>query len=212
MAADETWLQISSGRGPAECCWVAARTVERLRVEAAAASLRIDEIDIEPGPRPHTLHSALLRVTGARQADFLSRWTGTVQWIGDSPFRPHHRRRNWFVNVAVWTPPAEVEEAPATDIRFETMRASGPGGQHVNRTESAVRAIHVPTGISVVFSGERSQHLNKRIAAALLRKRLADREREAVQAAQRARWRQHDRVERGNAVRIFEGPDFNERQ
>jgi peptide chain release factor len=210
MPADDTWVQISSGRGPAECCWVVARIVERVRAEAAAAGLSIDEIELEPGPQPHTLHSALLRVTGTRRAELLSRWAGTVQWIGDSPFRPHHRRRNWFVSVAVWTPPEE-EDMTAADIRFDTMRASGPGGQHVNRTESAVRATHVPTGISVVYSGERSQHVNKRIAAALLRQRLAERERQAAQAAQQARWRQHDSLERGNAVLIFEGRDFKER-
>jgi peptide chain release factor len=87
-----------------------------------------------------------------------------------------------------------------------------PGGQHVNRTKSAIRATHVPTGISVVAGGERSQHLNKRIATALLLRRLADRERRVEQSERQSRWRQHDDLERGNAVRVFEGPELEERK
>ena len=207
----ETWVQLSAGRGPAECCWVVARITERLRAEAAASAVTVEEVELELGPQPGTLRSALLRVTGAERAQLLSRWIGTVQWIGHSPFRPNHRRRNWFVSVEPWAAPVAEQIADA-DIRFEAMRASGPGGQHVNRTESAVRATHVPTGISIVASGERSQHVNKRIATALLLRRLAERGRRAEQAGQEARWRQHDRLERGNAVRVFEGPELKERK
>jgi peptide chain release factor len=206
---EETWVQLSAGRGPTECCWVVARIAERLQAEASAVT--VEDIELEPGPEPGTLRSALLRMTGAGRLQLLSRWTGTVQWIGRSPFRPHHRRRNWFVSVQPWDAPV-AEQVAHVDIRFETMRASGPGGQHVNRTESAVRAIHVPTGISVVASGERSQHMNKRIATALLLRRLAGRERSAEQAEKQSRWRQHDGLERGNAVRVFEGPELEERK
>ncbi len=115
------------------------------------------------------------------------------------------------MSVKPWDAPV-AEQVAHADFRFETMRASGPGGQHVNRTESAVRATHVPTGISVVASGERSQHMNKRIATALLLRRLADREHRVEQVEKQSRWRQHDDLERGNAVRVFVGPELEERK
>jgi protein subunit release factor B len=57
---DETWVQLSAGRGPTECCWVVARIAERLRAEAAASAVKVEEIELEPGPEPGTLRSALL--------------------------------------------------------------------------------------------------------------------------------------------------------
>ena len=96
----------------------------------------------------------------------------------------------------------------AADIRFETTRSSGPGGQHVNKTESAVRATHVATGISVKVQTERSQHANKRLAVLLIAHRLASHE-QAQHAAQRARRRQfHHEVERGSPKRVFKGAAF----
>ena len=80
--------------------------------------------------------------------------------------RPGHKRQNWFVGVKtvdLAAAPAEASIAPA-DVRFETLRAGGPGGQHQNTTDSAVRAVHLPTGIVVTARNERSQHRNKAIA------------------------------------------------
>jgi peptide chain release factor len=91
------------------------------------------------------------------------------------------------------------------------MRSSGPGGQHVNRTESAVRITHVPTGIVAVAREERSQHRNRSLALARLAAALTGREREADRAAERERWSRHDALERGNPIRVYVGERFKRR-
>jgi peptide chain release factor len=122
-------------------------------------------------------------------------------------FRPHHKRKNWFVDVTAFEP---VEKAPwrAEDIRVDRLRASGPGGQHVNKTESAVRVTHMPTGLCAVSQEERSQHLNKKLAMARLQAMIRRREDQAEKGLDRRRWNRHNGVERGNAVHVFRGSKF----
>ena len=96
----------------------------------------------------------------------------------------------------------------AAHIRFETMRAGGPGGQHQNRTESAVRAVHMPTGLSAVARDERSQHRNRSVALARLGEMLRARQARARSQAARHDWAERIAVERGNAVRVYEGDTF----
>jgi peptide chain release factor len=135
-------------------------------------------------------------------SDFLGGWQGTVQWTAQSPFRPEHKRKNWFVGVDVFAPPREAR-FHAKDLRFETMRASGPGGQHVNRTESAVRVTHMPSGLQATASEERSQHRNKALAIARLTRKLDKLEASGRGKAKEMRWRAHQALERGNPVRVF---------
>jgi peptide chain release factor len=102
------------------------------------------------------------------------RWIGAIQWVAQCPLRPHHKRKNWFIGVFELPALPDVPKALAAhDVRFEAFRAGGPGGQHQNKTESAVRATHIASGLSVVAREERSQHRNKALAleriAALLR-------------------------------------------
>ena len=93
-------------------------------------------------------------------------------------------------------------------MRIETLRASGPGGQHLNRTESAVRVTHLPSGLSASAQEERSQHLNRRLALARLAQRFDERAGAQAQAADTARWRQHTSLIRGNPVRTYRGTDW----
>ncbi|UUZ54668.1 hypothetical protein LP419_00855 [Massilia sp. H-1] len=90
-------------------------------------------------------------------------------------------------------------------------RASGPGGQHVNKTDSAIRATHVASGLSVKVQSERSQHANKRLAAQLLASKLADLAAAATEQGKSERRLRHTQAERGNAARVFVGPRFVER-
>ena len=113
-------------------------------------------------------------IHGEAAAAFARPWIGAIQWVAQSPVRPHHKRKNWFIGVFELPAPPEAPKAlAAQDVRFEAFRAGGPGGQHQNTTESAVRATHIASGLSVVAREERSQHRNKALAleriAALLR-------------------------------------------
>ncbi len=122
-------------------------------------------LETETGRYSDTLRSALVSLDGDNAWALSESWCGTIQWICPSPYRPHHGRKNWFLGIGRFTAD-EKEQSDA--IRYETLRSSGPGGQHVNKTDSAVRATHLASGISVKVQSERSQHANKRLARLLI--------------------------------------------
>jgi len=202
------WLQISSGRGPEECCWVVFQLTHFLMRLAGQKGLKTELIEAITGDYSNTLRSALISFTGTREVNnFVQDWEGTIQWTGRSPFRPNHKRKNWFVGVTALTP-MPPESMDSRVLRFERMRASGPGGQHVNKTETAVRVTHIPTGLCAVSQAERSQHLNKKIAIARLDQLLRRKEQDAKARQTRIRWREYDLLERGNSVHLFRGEKF----
>ena len=198
----ELWLQITAGKGPEECALAVVKVLEQICVAAADAGLRAKTIELEPGPQAGTALSALIVISGPQDLKaFVDTWRGSVQWIARSPFRPEHKRKNWFVGVEVLEPVEETHFNPK-DVKWETMRASGPGGQHVNRTESAVRATHLPTGVQATAMEERSQHRNRKLALARLAKKLTERDATKEGEARDRRWRAHQQLERGNPVRV----------
>ncbi|HWV03220.1 MULTISPECIES: peptide chain release factor H [Ralstonia] len=198
-------LQLSSAQGPAECELAVVKALARLQREAAAAGVQLELLEQEDGERAGTLRSALISLEGDSENAVARAWEGTIQWTCPSPYRPRHARKNWFLGVARCAAPSETLPS---EIRFETTRSSGPGGQHVNKTESAVRATHIATGISVKVQTERSQHANKRLAVLLLAHKLADDD-AAADATRRAQRRAlHHHVERGNPHRVFKGERF----
>ncbi len=203
------WLQLTAGRGPAECQWVVAQLLRALTCEAKTLNIAVELLDAVKGERTETLRSALLSLSGADDVllHLTAQWVGSVQWVGKSPFRPHHKRQNWFIGVNRF----DVPKTPAwleRDLEFSTLRASGPGGQHVNKTESAVRVTHRPSGLSVVAREERSQQQNKRLALARLATMFAERGQRAQANAELERWEQHNLLERGNSIRTYVGSDF----
>lgn len=207
MSDATLWLQLSAGRCPAECEWVVGRLTPILIRDLTEQGLAVEEIARTPGEHGGDARSILLRVSGPDAGRQVASWLGTIQWTGASPYRPRHPRKNWFVSVAAFAEPA-ADCWDDTAVRIETLRASGPGGQHVNRTESAVRVTHLPTGLSALTQEERSQHLNRRLALARLAEQLDARAATQTRAAETARWRQHTRLIRGNPVRVYRGPDW----
>jgi len=206
----ERWIMVSAGRGPRECQWVVERLLPVLCKEAAAQNLSARVTDTTEGDDGLS-KSALIAVKGDGAGMFASGLEGTIQWIGASPYRPRHKRKNWYVGVFAMTPPEDHEDLKRDDVQFETMRASGPGGQHVNTTDSAVRARHLPSGLTVVAREERSQHANKRLALIKLAALLQDAAEEQTAGARKDRWQHHSDVERGNPSRVYEGLKFKRR-
>ena len=203
----EILLHLSSGQGPQECEWVVAELAHALCREGAVAGLACELVEPVTGP----VASALLRVSGAEAEGFAATCIGTIRWVGTSPFRPLHKRRNWFVGVQRISADAETPDLRDEDIRYQTLRSSGPGGQHVNKTDSAVRATHLPTGLATLSQDQRSQFANKKIARIKLAMLLDDRRRADEAGGKRALWYQNRELERGNAVRTYEGERFRRR-
>ncbi|MDC9605639.1 peptide chain release factor H [Xenorhabdus griffiniae] len=198
-------LQISSAQGPDECMLAVKKALDRLVQEATELNVSVDILEEERGVRAGTLRSVLIAIQGENEWQLFKRWNGTIKWICESPWRKGVGRKNWFIGVMQFEPMREVMES---NVRFERLKASGPGGQHVNKTESAVRAIHIASGISVKVQSERSQHANRRIARLLLGNRLQ--QLQNIQHVQIKAKRRlfHHQIERGNAVRTFVGIEF----
>ena len=203
----KTWIQITSGQGPSECGRAVYLVTQVLTKWLSAQGLTNRMVNAIPDRDVNCYKSALL-VTDA-DGGRLTEWEGTIQWICSSPFRPTHKRKNWFVGVELFHPPETIAFRPA-EVRIETMRASGPGGQHVNTTDSAVRATHVPTGTVATASEERSQARNKALALARLAGQLERQKQDAANAHKRTCWQAHSSLVRGNPVKTFKGPKFRE--
>ncbi len=179
-----------------------------MRNEAEALAV---DFDANGTRTKYGFKSAVVLVSGADAEAFARSWRGTIQWRAQSNLRPTHKRANWFIGVFELPDPVHASKRiHARDVTFETFRAGGPGGQHQNTTDSAVRARHRPTGLTAAAREERSQHRNKSLALERLQRLMAA-QMAADEAAQKAdRNGLHHALERGNPVRRFKGQDFRE--
>jgi len=200
----EVILHITAGKGPQECRWVVAQLARAFACEAKGMGLECELLDSgEDLPA-----SALLRIAGDGVSTFAAQRIGTNQWIGNSLFRPTHKRCNWFVGVGLAPEPEAISDLREEDIDYKAMRASGPGGQHVNKTDSAVRATHQPTGLVATAQEQRSQHANRKLARLKLAIMLEERRGQAKDDQRRSQWHVHQKLERGNAARVYAGERF----
>ncbi|CAL2057851.1 peptide chain release factor H [Tenacibaculum sp. 190524A05c] len=200
-------IQFTAGRGPAECTWVVAKVLKTFIKNSSNAGISYTILHQEKGVENGTVQSVSLQLKGQNLTLFLKDWLGTIQWIGKSTFRKYHKRKNWFIGCFELKE-LKTLEVFERDIEFQAIRSSGPGGQHVNKVSSAVRAKHIPTGVQVLVSESRSQHQNKKLAINRLKEQLANYNIQQLQKNIQDEWENHLNLERGNPVQIFTGTDF----
>jgi len=192
---------ITSGRGPIECTRVVAKVQELMMKQARKTGMTISVLDSIKGDLKGTLLSSTLLVEG-ELTDFEKEWSGSIQWISKSPYRPMNRRKNWFIGVSFF----DIKDSlkfNLKDVEITTARSSGPGGQSVNTTNSAVRAKHVPTGVQIFAQDTRSMLENKSLALKRLEEKVLATQTQMLVEQQQEQWQEHNCLERGNPIKII---------
>ncbi|MGQ9732611.1 MAG: peptide chain release factor 2 [Candidatus Zipacnadales bacterium] len=197
-------LSINAGAGGTEACDWVEMLLRMYSLWAERRKYGFSIVDSVPGEGAG-FRNVTVRVTGEWAYGYLKAEVGVHRLVRISPFDANKRRHTSFAAVDVVPEideTIEVEIKP-DELRVETFRSSGAGGQHVNKTDSAVRITHLPTGTVVSCQNERSQHSNRRTAMTILRAKLYERERKKRQAEIDALRSDQQNIEWGSQIRSY---------
>ncbi len=183
LDANDAYLQVNAGAGGTEACDWAGMVFRMYMRWADKKGFRISLMDKQDA-EVAGLKNAILEISGENAYGWLKSESGVHRLVRISPFDSNARRHTSFCSVAV-TPVVDENidiKVEDKDLRVDTYRSGGAGGQHVNKTDSAVRLTHLPTGIVAACQNQRSQHQNRAEAMKMLKAKLYDREMQAQQA------------------------------
>jgi peptide chain release factor 2 len=202
--ASNAIIEVHSGAGGTESQDWAGMLLRMYQRWAERRGFKVDLLDLQPGDEAG-VKRATLNVEGANAYGYLRVERGVHRLVRISPFDAQARRHTSFASIEVIP---EVEEGGKVEvdekeIRIDTYRASGAGGQHVNKTESAIRITHHPSGIVVTCQNERSQHRNKDVAMKILRGKLVELAEREADAAMAQEVGEKKKIEWGSQIRSY---------
>jgi peptide chain release factor 2 len=202
--SNDAYIEINSGAGGTESNDWAGMLLRMYSRWAQAHGYSVEFIEETSGEQAG-IKSVTVQVSGPNAYGWLKTEAGVHRLVRISPFDSNAKRHTSFASV--WVYPVvddtiEIEINPA-DVRTDTYRASGAGGQHINKTDSAVRLTHIPTGVAVACQSGRSQHQNRDEAWKMLRARLYELELQKREAAQQALEDQKTDIGWGHQIRSY---------
>ncbi|MCU4159635.1 peptide chain release factor 2 [Acidiphilium sp. AL] len=202
--ANDAYMEINAGAGGTEAQDWAEMLMRMYTRWAEQHGYKVAMLDQSEGEQAG-IKSATLQITGLNAYGWLKTEAGVHRLVRISPFDANARRQTSFASV--WVYPViddtiEIEIDPS-DLKVDTFRASGAGGQHVNKTESAIRITHIPSGIIVACQTDRSQHRNRATAMAMLKARLYEAELQKREEASAATESQKRDIGWGHQIRSY---------
>lgn len=202
--ANDTYLEIHAGAGGTESQDWASMLLRMYTRWAERRKMKVEVLEVHDGEEAG-VKSATILVKGHNAYGWLKTESGVHRLVRISPFDSNARRHTSFASV--WVYPVVDEnieiEIPESEVRIDTYRASGAGGQHINTTDSAVRITHLPTGVAVACQQERSQHKNRATAWEMLRARLYELELKKREEAANATEASKGDIGWGNQIRSY---------
>jgi len=202
------YILFTAGRGPVECGLAVQGVQMRFKKFLEAQGHNYEIVRQQLGPIARSIDTIVFRIEMDNISE-LEGWLGTIQWINKSPVRKFVKRKNWYIKCCeVFMP--ETKSINLKDITIQAFKASGPGGQHRNKVETAIRIIHRPTGIIVTATDSKSKAQNKKRALAKLNESLINQNRLKLEQFNLEEWSSKIEIERGNPTKVFYSTKFTE--
>lgn len=205
---NKRYILFTAGRGPVECGLAVQGVQMRFKKYLDSQNIKYDIVNSQLGEVRQSI-STILFCIHVNQNTNIEQWIGTIQWICKSPIRKYSKRKNWFIKCCEINMP-DTQKINLHDITVQAYKSSGPGGQHRNKVETAIRIIHHPTKTIVTASDSKSKLQNKKSAMAKLKAAILLKNQEAQQNFEADEWTNKLEIESGNPTKGFYGLKFTE--